>query len=61
MGKHDKTIAAMRNNLRDWRIEQIEAVAARIGVNVRKPGGSHVVFQRGGVPACGIRAGAQAH
>ena len=50
MGKHEKTIAAMRNNPRDRRIEQIEAVAGHIGVKVRKPGGSHVVFQREGCP-----------
>lgn len=34
----------MRNNPRDWRIEQLEAIALGYGVNVRKSGGSHVVF-----------------
>lgn len=34
----------MRSNPRDWRIEQLEAIARRYGVNIRKSGGSHVVF-----------------
>ena len=50
MSKHDKTIAAMRNNPLDWRMEQIESVAAHVGLKVRKNGGSHVVFQRDGCP-----------
>lgn len=40
----------MRNNPRDWRIEQIEAMARHAGLKVRKSGGSHVVFQRDGCP-----------
>ncbi len=35
----------MRANPRDWRIEALESVAAALGVNCRKPGGSHVVFE----------------
>jgi predicted RNA binding protein YcfA (HicA-like mRNA interferase family) len=35
----------MRANPRDWRIGSLEAVAGAHGVNVRKPGGSHVVFE----------------
>lgn len=50
MGKHDKTLAMMRNNPRDWRIEQLEAVALQAGLTVRKPGGSHVIFQRDDCP-----------
>lgn len=35
----------MRDNpTDDWRIEQFETVAKHYGVNVRKTGGSHVVF-----------------
>ncbi len=45
MARADKTLAAMRNNPRDWRIASLEAVAAGAGVNVRKTGGSHVVFE----------------
>jgi predicted RNA binding protein YcfA (HicA-like mRNA interferase family) len=35
----------MRTNPRDWRIGSLESVAAAYGVNVRKSGGSHVVFE----------------
>jgi predicted metal-dependent phosphotriesterase family hydrolase len=45
MARGDKTLAAMRNNPRGRRIASLEAVAAASGVNVRKPGGSHVVFE----------------
>ena len=49
MPRGDKTLAAMRTNPRDWRIASLEAVAAAAGVNVRKSGGSHVVFEHLGV------------
>ena len=45
MATDDKTLAGMRNNPRDWRIASLETVAAANGVNVRKTGGSHVVFE----------------
>jgi hypothetical protein len=45
MATADKTLEAMRNNPRDWRIASLESVAAAFGANVRKPGGSHVVFE----------------
>ena len=45
MARGDKTLAAMRTNPRDWRIASLEVVAASAGVNVRKSGGSHVVFE----------------
>jgi len=45
MPRGDKTLAAMRTNLRDWRIASLESVAAATGVNIRKSGGSHVVFE----------------
>lgn len=45
MARGDKTLAAMRVNPRDWRIVSLESVAAATGVNVRKPGGSHVIFE----------------
>ena len=41
MGKQDKNITAMRNNPRDWRIEQVESVAVHAGF---------VVIQRDGCP-----------
>ncbi len=45
MARSAKTLEAMRSNPRDWRIETLETVAAAFGVNCRKPGGSHVIFE----------------
>ena len=45
MSRADETLAEMRANPRDWRIDSLEAAANAFGVNVRKPGGSHVVFE----------------
>ena len=45
MGKSEKHIEKMRTNPKDWRIEQLETVARKYGINVRKSGGSHVVFE----------------
>jgi predicted RNA binding protein YcfA (HicA-like mRNA interferase family) len=45
MPRADKTLDGMRANPRDWRIASLETVARAFGVNVRKPGGSHVVFE----------------
>ena len=45
MARGDKTLEAMRGNPRDWRIASLESVAAAFGVNIRKSGGSHVVFE----------------
>jgi hypothetical protein len=39
-----KLLSKMRNNPQDWRIEQLEVIADYYGINVRKSGGSHVVF-----------------
>lgn len=39
-----KQLEKMRRNPRDWRIEQLETMAKHYGINVRKSGGSHVVF-----------------
>jgi hypothetical protein len=39
-----KNIEKMRNNPRDWRIDQLEAIASHYGIGVRKNGGSHVIF-----------------
>ena len=44
MSKVDKLLEKMRRNPRDWRIEDLEALAVRFGLSVRKPGGSHAVF-----------------
>lgn len=45
MSKFDKLIIKMRNNLRDWRIEDLQAVAERLGIEYRQPGTSHVTFR----------------
>ncbi|MBF0283474.1 MAG: type II toxin-antitoxin system HicA family toxin [Magnetococcales bacterium] len=44
MTSDEKTLLRMRNNPRDWRIEELQTVAAKFGVEVRNPRGSHVVF-----------------
>lgn len=44
MSKIDKLLEKMRRNPRDWRIEDLEALALRFGLEVRKPGGSHAIF-----------------
>ena len=44
MTKAEKTLASLRSNPRDWKIEQLENVAKRYGIEVRKTGGSHFVF-----------------
>jgi hypothetical protein len=44
MVKAEKLLEKMRRNPRDWRIEDLESLAARHGLEVRKPGGSHAVF-----------------
>ena len=56
MAKVEKTLERMRNNPAGWKIEDLEVVAERSGVRVRKGKGSHVVFvaddgQRLTVPA----------
>ena len=44
MTKVDKILEKMRRNPRDWRIEDLENIAQRFGLGVRKPGGSHAIF-----------------
>jgi len=34
----------MRANPRDWRIKELETIATRFGIDVRKTGASHFVF-----------------
>ena len=50
MSKADKTLDKMRTNPRDWRIDDLESIAKRHGLTVRKPSGSHVIFQKSGYP-----------
>ena len=44
MTRADKTLAKMRANPRDWRIETLETIAKRYDICLRKTGGSDVVF-----------------
>lgn len=44
MGKAEKLLEKMRANPRDWRIESLQVIAKRYGIEVRKTGGSHFVF-----------------
>jgi hypothetical protein len=41
---YDKYLSKMRRNPRNWRIEQIESIARRYQINVRKTSGSHVIL-----------------
>ena len=50
MASRDKLLARMRANPRDWRIEDLEALALHFGLSARKPGGSHVIFFHPTVP-----------
>lgn len=44
MSSRDKLLVRMRQNPRDWRIEDLETLAQHFGMSVRKTGGSHVIF-----------------
>jgi hypothetical protein len=50
MSTADKVLARMRTNPRDWRIEDLESIAKRLRLSVRKGSGSHVVFSAKGCP-----------
>jgi len=41
-----KLLNAMRHNPRDWRIDQLKAVARQRGIDWRQEGTSHCVFVR---------------
>ena len=44
MTKVDKVLEKMRNNPMDWKISDLEVIAGRFGITVRKGKGSHVTF-----------------
>ncbi len=46
MSKADKILSKMKNNPRDWRIEQVKTVARAYNIEWRQRGTSHVVFVR---------------
>ncbi len=45
MVRATKTLAQMKVNPLDWRIESLISVAEAYGLIVRQPGGSHVIFR----------------
>ncbi|CAK0741092.1 Type II toxin-antitoxin system HicA family toxin [Gammaproteobacteria bacterium] len=49
MSTHEKILARMRNNPRDWRIDDLKAVADWLEIDWRNEGGSHHVFSFPGV------------
>ncbi|MGV3548570.1 type II toxin-antitoxin system HicA family toxin [Rhizobium sp.] len=49
MTKADKILERMRNNPRDWSIEDLKTIAARYEFDWRQPGTSHVTFSREGM------------
>jgi hypothetical protein len=51
MGTADKILAKMRRNPRDWRIEDLIAIAGAYNLTVRRPRGSHVIFSFPGIAA----------
>jgi len=44
MNRRAKLLEAMRNNPRDWRIDDLLTVARELGIECRNHGGSHHVF-----------------
>lgn len=44
MSKAEKILWQMRNNPRDWRMDDLLTVAKRYGLDVRQSKGSHVTF-----------------
>ena len=49
MVAYEKLPTRMRNNSRDWRIDDLKSVANRLGIDWRNEGGSHHVFSYPGV------------
>lgn len=46
MTRADKTLAKMRANPRDWRMDQLQTIARARKITWRPSGSSHVVFVR---------------
>jgi hypothetical protein len=49
MTKADKLLGRMRNNPRDWSIEELRTLPTRHGIEWRQPGTSHVTFSKRGM------------
>ena len=48
-GKRAKLLEAMRNNPRDWRIDDLISVARQFSIECRNHGGSHHIFSYPGI------------
>jgi len=48
MDRADKILNKMKQNPDGWRIQDIETVAKRYNLQVRKPTGSHVIIKQKG-------------
>lgn len=57
MSKAKKIITKMRNNPRDWNIEDLKTIADWYGLVHRQPGTSHVTFRS----ALGLKITVPAH
>ncbi len=49
MVAYEKLLTRMRNNPRDWRIDDLKSVANRLRIDWRNEGGSHHVFSYPGI------------
>ena len=49
MNKAEKLLTQMRQNPRDWRIEDVKTVALYFSIECRNTGGSHHVFGMRGI------------
>lgn len=45
MSKANKLLEKMRQNPRDWHIDDLKVIAARHDIQYRQPGTSHVTFR----------------
>lgn len=49
MSGADKKLKKMKLNPKGWLIEDVKTVAAHFGLEIRNPGGSHVVLMKKGL------------
>lgn len=45
MGKAEKRLLKLKQNPKDWRIEDLKVVASQFGIDCKQPGTSHVTFR----------------
>lgn len=58
MSTREKTLDKMRNNPRDWQIDDLLSIANHYGMEVRNDGGSHHIFSH---PSCAEIVSVPAH